>query len=427
MDSLELFKKIPIRTEDELLSLHTPPLTVRQSSLSEADGEEVDVAIVGAGPAGSIAALHLAREGYRVFLADCAGFPRNKTCGDGLIRDSSACLERAGLSKWLEETAYPVNTFSITSRKKRTANGTALTRVVQRKILDAKLAETAIREGAVFARAKVSDIVEGAGGVTLKFQDSTAEIRAGYAIVATGTSHELVRKIGSGERIPPYSAAIRCYVSSSHDYPRMRIVLCGDDIPGYGWVFPMGRGLFNVGIGYTSRSSRSLRINLYSEFERFLGILPEGKELVSAASARSPWLGHPLRCGFQGAPPLLGERILATGETIGTTYPFSGEGIGKAMESAELAAKAVSTALKTGNPGELGLYPKEIDTVLRPKYRGYFIAEKWLASPWRSELFIALAERSTPLRRRIKAILEETANPSAVFSFRGILGSLLRK
>jgi flavin-dependent dehydrogenase len=280
-------------------------------------------------------------------------------------------------------------------------------------------------EGAVFARGKVSNISQGPGGVRLSFEDSGTVIGAKYAIVATGVNHELARKLGSGKNIPLYGAAIRCYVRSSHDYPRMRIVLCGDDVPGYGWVFPMGKGLFNIGVGCASKNFRSLKVNLYSEFDRFLQLLPEGKELLSAAEARSPWLGHPVRCALRGAPPLLGERVLAAGETIGTTYPFSGEGIGKAMESAELAARAVSAALGSKNPRELANYANEVDTVLRPKYRGYLVAERWLASPWRSELFIALAKRSTPLRRRIKAILNETASPSSVFSVRGFLGSVL--
>jgi flavin-dependent dehydrogenase len=207
----------------------------------------------------------------------------------------------------------------------------------------------------------------------------------------------------------------------------LQVVLCGNNVHGYGWVFPMGRGLFNVGIGFALRNSPSRKVNLYSGLEMFLETLPKAQELLSAAETRSPWSGHPLRCALTGAPPLLGERVIAAGEAIGTTYPFSGEGIGKAMESGELAARAVSAALQNGDPKLLNLYGNAIDRELRPKYKGYLIAEKWLASRWRSELFIHVAKRSVRLRRNIKAILEETSNPTTVFSAGGLLKSLLGK
>lgn len=427
MNRLHAFEKLPLTPEDDLFSRHPPPSEVVQIPLEDLGKNDFDVAVVGAGPAGSTAALILAGAGYRVFMADGAVFPRNKTCGDGLVRDSMECLKRAGLLEWLDETAFSARYLSLTSRKGTTATGGAVTRVLQRKILDAKLADTAVKRGAVFARGRVSSLSGDKGGVALGFSGSGATVRARYAIVATGTSFDLALKSGLAQKAPVYGAAMRCYVRSKMESSTLRVVLCGGKTPGYGWVFPMGNGIFNIGIGHASRISHSRKLNLHSEFGIFLETLPDAEELLSTADARTPLLGHPVRCALRGAPPLLGERIIATGETIGTTFPFSGEGIGKAMESAELAAKAVLSALEADDPARLKSYPHEIDAKLRPKYKGYLIAEKWLSSPWRNELFIRLAKKSGGLRRRVKSVIEETVEPHHVFSVKGIFRSLLGK
>jgi flavin-dependent dehydrogenase len=116
--------------------------------------------------------------------------------------------------------------------------------------------------------------------------------------------------------------------------------------------------------------------------------------------------------------------VLAVGETVGTTFPLSGEGIGKAMETGERAAEVIARALESNDSGVL----REFDDYLaglRPLYEAYRTGEAWLARPWLNDIVAFLARRSVYARASFANILEETANPAAIFSMRGILRMLI--
>jgi flavin-dependent dehydrogenase len=114
---------------------------------------------------------------------------------------------------------------------------------------------------------------------------------------------------------------------------------------------------------------------------------------------------------------------LAIGETIGSTFPATGEGIGKAMETAELAAEVIDDALGSGNLGRLQEFPDRLEARFRLRYRGYEVAEHGLAQAWLHDLVARRARRSQFLQQAIAGIINETVDPRTVYSWRGVSGS----
>jgi flavin-dependent dehydrogenase len=135
--------------------------------------------------------------------------------------------------------------------------------------------------------------------------------------------------------------------------------------------------------------------------------------------------GAPLRCALTGARPWSGGAVVATGEAIGATYPLTGEGIGKAMETAERCAAAVCAALDAGALEPLAAYPARLTEELLPRYGGYAVAERWIGQAWLADLVMRRAARRPRVRAALTGILTETVRPESVFSPFGALRTLL--
>jgi len=116
--------------------------------------------------------------------------------------------------------------------------------------------------------------------------------------------------------------------------------------------------------------------------------------------------------------------VVAVGEQIGTTYPFTGEGIGKAMETGEMAAEQVSAFLD-GDARALDAYAERVERDLRPRYHGYEVAQRWLARPWLNDLLSWRMRRGRWLREAAQGVVAETVDPARVFSWRGLLRSVV--
>jgi len=167
------------------------------------------------------------------------------------------------------------------------------------------------------------------------------------------------------------------------------------------------------------------RLNLQRTLETFFREFPPARKLHDAATSISPLQGATLRTGLTGAASFRPPNVVAIGESIGTTFPLSGEGIGKAMESGERAADVVATALERNDLGHLATLPDEIEK-LRPMFTGYRTAERWLARPWLNDVIARLARRSMYAQRALSAILDETIDPREIFSLRGLWKMLTR-
>lgn len=385
-----------------------------------------DAVVVGAGPAGSTAAFHLARRGHHVLLVDRETFPREKVCGDGLLADAAHALRRMGVYEEVCRVGHPIRSLSIFSPSlvEIPLPGDYLT--VRRQRLDAILAGRAVEEGARFAHGEACDFRIGSDGcVALWFANSAKLVRARVGILATGARATILKRLRPSRQNPkdPKAVALRCYVRSPARLETMVFSYHRSLLPGYAWIIPMGGSEYNVGCGVFACSNR--RINLAKAFKTFADEFPVARSLLERCQRLSPMQGAQLRCGLRGVQPLLTGNVLAVGEAVGSTYPLTGEGVGKAMETGELAAEAVHRALVSGDLNELQRYSQGVEA-MRERYRAYEVAQRWVSSGWLSDFVARRAHKSPYLRSAVARVLEDAAAPIEIFSLSGILRSFFQ-
>ncbi|HWP47929.1 MAG TPA: geranylgeranyl reductase family protein [Candidatus Limnocylindrales bacterium] len=383
-----------------------------------------DVLVIGAGPAGSMAAIHLASQGHRTLLLDKYRFPRDKTCGDGLIPDAIRCLQRAGIYEKVCQAGRQTKMATVfsPSRIDLEVSGEFLT--IKRQILDEILAREAVSRGATFCQGKVKSLsLDSQGMITASFSDSPQQIRTRIAVIAMGADVSLLRQLDMVSRPKASGIAIRSYLRSSFHLDRMIVSFDRAIIPGYAWIFPLANNEYNMGCCLLYRGTSTDQINLKEMFYKFTAEFPLAQALLSQGEMITPLQGAMLRCGLTGSQPLKGEKILAIGESIGATFPCTGEGIGKAMETGELAALVIHKALAKRKSEYLQEFPRLLEEKLKPRYLGYQIAENWLAKAWLNDFMVQRARKSRFLREAFTGILAETIDPRMVFSISGILKS----
>lgn len=396
----------------------------RQIPIAELDDHAWEAIVIGAGPAGAIAALHLARAGRQVLLLDQEAFPREKVCGDVLLIDAIEALERAGLLAEVARRGHelPAATIYSPSQFHFDVPGRYLT--LRRRTLDAVVAFGAARAGAVFAQGTVQDIVSDSGCKhRLRFAESAREVSAQHVILATGAQVKLACKTGAVTREDPSAVAIRKYVRSSYQLDEMILSYDRSLIPGYAWLIPLGNGEYNVGCGTFFRRGNHSYGGLKKTLNTFLEKFPVARELMAGASEVSRIGGAALRCGLEGARPHTDDGILAAGETVGATFPFTGEGIGKAMETGEKAAEIVAEAIAASDQSRVARYADWLANELRPKYRGYLFAERWLSRPWLNDFMARRIQRSPLLQSQFKDFVSESGDPRKVYAVWNIVRS----
>jgi geranylgeranyl reductase family protein len=306
---------------------------------------KVDVLVVGAGPAGSSAAIHLARGGARVLLADKARFPRDKPCGGGLTGralkripvDPSPVVER-DVDRFELRLRYGASFARIHSEP--------LIRMTQRRRLDAFLAEQAAAAGAEFRDGTRVELTElGGGGIIARVGADV--VRADTVIGADGANGIVARAAQVREAIVR-GVALEGNVPLDHlggDLERTAVIELAVVPGGYGWVFPKGDHA-NLGVGGWGSEGPRLRDHL----DRL------AREHGLSLDALSDLRGHRLPMRRLGTPAGTG-RMLLVGDAAGLVDPLSGDGMYEAFVSARLAADAVLT-------GDLEGYTTALSNVL---------------------------------------------------------------
>lgn len=394
------------------------------SELTVAGDRVWDAVIVGAGPAGSTVALHLAQRGRSVLLLDRHRFPRDKVCGDGLVEDALRCLERADLLEKVAAGAHALSICSVFSPRRVEVRVPGRYLTIRRVELDEILRAEAVGRGAAFAVGTVSGVRRDGDGLFTVTLEGAPAPRSRCVVLAAGANPALLKRCGVPFRQQEgVAAAIRGYVTSTFELDRLIVSYDRTITPGYAWIFPLGRGRYNVGCGVFHDSGRATSPDLHAVLARFLRGFPAARQLMEASVSTTRPKGATIWSGLSAATPVSRDGVLVAGEGIGTTLPLTGEGIGKAMESAELAALAVDAFLSSGDPEALLGYAGLVEGRLRPKYRGYLTAQSWLAWPRLADFICWRARRSPRYATLIAGILTEAVDPSRAFSVRGVLAS----
>ena len=389
-----------------------------------------DVLVVGAGPAGSACAQWLARQGRQVLLVDAQDFPRDKVCGDGLIPDAHAALQRLGVLDQVMAVAHSVGHIACIGPRGGRVDVPGTVAVLPRRQLDHILLQAAQRVGALLhTPVRFEAPLEEAGrvvGARLKAGETTHEVRANWVVIATGAVPQALMAADMCTRRVPTGVALRGYVRNPAMTGRiteLEVVWHNKLRPGYGWIFPCGDHVFNIGAGVLQSHSevrddgkRGMKdVNLRELLKAFEDCYAPARELMAGGTVVGEVKGAPLRCTLEGAR-WSRPGLLVTGEAAGSTYAFTGEGIGKAMETGILAAEAL---LAAGDDSAISQRYDASLAALKPRFDLYERANHVNAHPWLADLLIWRANRSPRLVKRMSGVLNETSNPGHLVTFKG--------
>ncbi|GLZ80715.1 drug:proton antiporter [Actinorhabdospora filicis] len=370
--------------------------------------DTADVIVVGAGPAGSASAYYLARQGLDVLLLEKTEFPREKVCGDGLTPRSVRQLIRMGIDTsesagWVRNRGLRVVTHKTTLEMDWPTMAAfpnyGLTRT--RLDFDDLLAQRAVGAGArlLTATTVTEPVLDRAGRVVgvkgTHGKDRTpVEYRAPLVLSCDGVSGRLALALGIAKRDDrPIGVAVRryyyCDVKQRDDYLESWLELRSAAnpqvlLPGYGWIFGLGDGRINVGLGVLNSSSGFGKTDYRAMLKDWLNATPEEWGLRGEDNADGPIRGAALPMGFNRTPHYT-RGLMLVGDSGGMVNPFNGEGIAYAMESGEMAAEIAAAALarKQGPQREevLRRYPKELQQRLGGYYRLGGIFVKLIGDP----------------------------------------------
>jgi geranylgeranyl reductase family protein len=352
---------------------------------------DADVIVIGAGPGGSAAAYHLANHGVRVLLLEKSEFPREKVCGDGLTPRAVKQLVAMGVDTtadgWTRNKGLRVIGGGVRLELDwpdlASFPNYGLTRT--RLDFDELLAKRAQDKGAELrTKVTVTGPVYGSTGRVVGVETSAGPLRSQLVIAADGVSGRFPLAMGLAKRTDrPIGVAVRRYYRSprhNDDYLESWLELRGKSdstalLPGYGWIFGMGDGRVNVGLGVLNSSVDFGRSNYREMLVDWMNATPQDWEMTEE-TADGPIMGAALPMGFNRVPHYT-RGVMLVGDSGGMVNPFNGEGIAYAMESGALAAEVAVQALAERDPlrreRALAFYPSE----LKARFGGYYRLGGW--------------------------------------------------
>jgi geranylgeranyl reductase family protein len=363
-----------------------------------------------------------------VVIVEKKTFPRVKTCGDGLTPRAVKELDDMGLAdalaghhrfdglrsiafgrtlelQWPDRPGFPRHGYVIT-----------------RHDLDQLVAERAEKAGATVLQGVealeplMEEGVPRGALVKDKADGTLRELRATYTVVSDGANSRFGRALGTRrDRAYPLGMAIRGYFTSPRsEEPWIESHLDvrdqgGNVLPGYGWIFPLGDGRVNVGVGLLSTFKRWKSVNTSHLMDAFVDYAPESWG-ISPETSCGPPTGGKLPMGL-AVGPSVGATWLTTGDAAGAINPFNGEGIAYAYETGRYAAEAVGTALATGDAMALQGYEDRLRAEFDLYFRVARAFVKIIGHPQLMRIMVGTGMRSRTLMEWVLRIMANLLRP----------------
>ncbi len=398
-----------------------------------------EVLVVGAGPAGSACARALAQAGVDVLLVDAHAFPRDKVCGDALVPDAHAALRRLGLHQQVMALAQAVATAQCVAPKGHSVDVAGEMAVLPREQLDFLLCQAAVDAGArMHAPLRFESLTHGTDGrvcgATLMQGKQPHAVTAQWVILATGAHLPPLLAAGVCTRRTPSGMALRAHVQHpelAQTLRSLRFTWHRQLHGGYGWIFPGPDGTFNIGVGVLDNyvdtprwwrpgARRRSGMNLRALFDAFLQVDPVAAQLMREGRVLRELKGAPLRCDLGGAQ-WSRPGLMVVGEAAGGTYSFTGEGIGKAMETGLAAADSLlAHGLTPAADATVRAHYEATLSSLLPRYRSYRQAGGFNRHPWLADLVIRRAQNSPRIQAKLADVLNERRLPGGLFTWRAL-------
>jgi menaquinone-9 beta-reductase len=387
---------------------------------------QVDVLVIGGGPAGASAAIVAARGGRSVVVVDKATFPRDKCCGDGLTSGALRRLDALGLDpatipswQWVDDVELSSNRRTVRSFPLPKGPG-HFAAVAPRIELDAAILDLARVAGAevlenttlTAIRLTTSDLVE---AELTKADGTTVTMRAGHVVAADGmwsTTRKLLGGVAPaadhGDRYLGEWHGYRQYGRNVHTEASRKLWIWfePDILPGYLWSFPLANGRVNVGFGIlrdAKRPTKEMKPLWASLLERphVRAVLGPNFELEDAPKA---W---PIPASI-GSVSMAEGRVLFVGDAARACDVLTGEGIGQAVQTGVAAAESIITERRNTDAAAAGVrYAARVQSEMGPDHTMSTALEKLIANPWICEGAIRFSGSTDWTRRNFARWLFE--------------------
>jgi geranylgeranyl reductase family protein len=402
------------------------------------------IVVIGGGPAGAAAAYWLAVNGHEVLLVEKKEYPREKTCGDGLTPRAILQLQEMGFDFAVPEfhriaglRSYAGDELMLEMEWPAHSRFPSWGGMIRRRDLDAQVAALVQKQGvSILQRVEAVPLPAPGGRVQVELrQDGEREvISPRYVVIADGSLNRFGRELGIARRRDyPLGMAARAYYRSARSedsFLESQLDLrdsSGATVPGYGWVFPLGDGTVNVGVGLLSTFKRWKDVNTTRMMEGYLRVAPRYWGLGEGSKLTDP-VGGKLTMSFSRGP-LVGANWVVVGDAAGAINPWNGEGISYAYETGRLAARYLAEAIEGDDSSILLRYPAHLLDEYGLYYRMARIFVRLIGNPSVMRSLAHVGLRNRPLMEwvlKVMANLLDDDQPGAGEQSYRLLESLIR-